>query len=113
MIRPLILETLRAALLRASGGMFLGLSVLLGADAALAAPACASHEALSKQLEQRYAEVPIAMGLASSGKVIQVFASADGASWTVVLTHPDGTSCIAAAGRYWQTVTAKALGPEA
>jgi hypothetical protein len=30
-----------------------------------------------------------------------------------VLTRPDGVSCIAATGRYWQTVAEKKLGPEA
>jgi hypothetical protein len=31
----------------------------------------------------------------------------------VVLTRPDGVSCIAASGRYWQAVVGKTLGPEA
>jgi len=106
-------ETPATAMLRLFGTSIVTLVLLLGANAARAQPACASHEAVSKQLEQRYAEVPVAMGLADSGKLLQVFASADGASWTVVLTRPDGTSCVAAAGRYWQPVTPKPLGPEA
>lgn len=106
-------ETPGAAMLRVFAASLLALALLLGANAARAEPACASHEAVSKQLEQRHAEVPIAMGLANNGKLIQVFASADGVSWTVVLTEPDGTSCVAASGRYWQPVTPKALGPEA
>lgn len=106
-------ETPGTAVLRVFGASLLALVLLLDANTARAEPACASHEAVSKQLEQRYAEAPIAMGLANSGKLIQVFASADGGSWTVVVTEPDGTSCIAASGRYWQTVTEKALGPEA
>lgn len=113
MIPTFSLETPGTLVLRVFGAGLLALTLLLAASAARAEPACASHEAVSKQLEQRHAEVPIAMGLANSGKLVQVFASADGVSWTVVLTEPDGTSCIAAAGRYWQPVTAKALGPEA
>ena len=105
--------TARAAMLRALGASSLTLALLFGVKVARAEPPCASHEAVSKQLEQRHAEVPVAMGLAASGKLLQVFASADGASWTVVLIEPDGTSCIAASGQYWQTVTEKNLGPEA
>jgi hypothetical protein len=111
--RILVLETLRAAIVPVSGAIFLGLSVLLYANAALAAPVCASDEAVSKELESRYGEVPVARGLASDGKLLQVFASEDGISWTVVLTRPDGVSCIAATGRFWQTVAEKKLGPEA
>ena len=113
MIRTFSPETPGTAMLRVFGATLLTLALLFGANAARAEPACASHEAVRKQLEQRYAEAPIAMGLANSGNLLQVFAAEDGVSWTVVLTQPDGTSCIAASGRYWQTVTAKALGPEA
>ena len=111
--RILVHETLRAAIVRVSGAVVFGLSVLLYANAVLAAPVCASDEAVSKELESRYGEVPVARGLASDGKLLQVFASEDGISWTVVLTRPDGISCIAATGRYWQTVAEKKLGPEA
>jgi hypothetical protein len=112
MTRPVTLEKARSALVRVVGAT-LGLSMLLGANAALAAPLCARDEAVSKQLERGYGELPIARGLASDGKLLQVFASEDGLSWTVVLTRPDGVSCIAASGRHWQTVVGKALGPEA
>ena len=113
MMRIFSPETPRTAMLRVFGASSLTLALLFGIKVALAEPACASHEAVSKQLEQRHAEVPVAMALADSGKLLQVFARADGDSWTMVLTQPDGTSCVAASGRYWQPVTAKPLGPEA
>jgi hypothetical protein len=44
---------------------------------------------MSEQLEKRFAEAPVALGLTGGGRmVVQVFASADGATWTVVLTSP-------------------------
>lgn len=113
MTRTLNPETRQTAIARVMGASVLALTLLLGAKAALAETACASDEALSKQLEHRYAESPIARGLASSGKLLQVFASEDGGSWTVVITQPDGMSCVTASGRFWQTVTKKVLGPEA
>jgi hypothetical protein len=111
-------ETPALARLRVLGATGLALALLLGAHAALAqgAPptACASHETMSAQLAQRFAEVPVALGLTGGGRmVVQLFASADGATWTVVLTSPDGKSCIAAAGRDWQSLPAKPLDPEA
>lgn len=86
-------------MLRVFGASSPTLVLLLGAKVALARPACGSHGAVNKQLEQRHAEVPIAMALANSGKLIQVFASAGGVFRTVGLTQPDGTGCAAARGR--------------
>jgi hypothetical protein len=79
----------------------LGLAV---ATPAAAQTACLPHERLSKQLAEQYDEHLVAMGLADSGRLIQVFAKADGDSWTIVQTTPGGQSCIAAAGRYWYVV---------
>jgi hypothetical protein len=76
--------------------------LLIGANAALAEPACTSYDTMSEVLARQYAEIPVAAGLAHTGKLLQVFAAKDGSSWTVVLTRPDGVSCIVAAGRYWQ-----------
>jgi hypothetical protein len=81
--------------------------LLIGTNAAFAAPACTSYDTMSELLAREYAEIPVAGGLAHTGKLLQVFAAKDGSSWTVVLTRPDGMSCIVAAGRYWQTETPK------
>jgi hypothetical protein len=118
MSTTLTLETPARARLRVLGATGVALALLLGANAALAQSAspevCASHEVMSEQLEQRFAEAPVALGLTGGGRmVVQVFASADGATWTVVLTSADGKSCIAAAGRDWHSLPPKPLGPEA
>lgn len=84
------------------------LTLMLGAAPVAAAGACAAHEAVAKQLEHRYAEAPVARGLAQSGKLLQVFSAKDGQTWTVVMIRPDGISCIVATGRFWQEVTPKA-----
>jgi len=91
---------------RALGGSLVALALLLGAGTA-SAQACATFDTMSKQLEQRYAEAPVGGGLAQTGKLLQVFAAKDGSSWTVILTRPDGISCIVAAGRQWYTVARK------
>ncbi len=67
------------------------------------------HEIVDK-LGGQYAEAPVAMGLASNGGVIELFTSADGATWTLVLTMPDGLSRIVAAGEGWTTVPIRIAG---
>lgn len=76
---------------------------------AIAAPAaaqtvCLPFERLSHQLAEQYDEHPVAIGLVDPGRLIQVFARADGDSWTIIQTTPGGQSCIAAAGRYWHAI---------
>jgi hypothetical protein len=102
------------AALRVCGASAVALGMLLAAKAAVAEePRCTTHDEITRQLEQRYAEVPVSLGLSSAGKLVQVFSTEDGATWTLVLTQPDGTSCVVGAGRYWQTATPRNLGPEA
>ena len=56
------------------------------------------------KLGRDYAEQPTAMGLASNGGVIELFTSSDGATWTLVLTMPNGSSRLIAAGEGWEEI---------
>ena len=67
-------------------------------------PACHSHSDLAEMLGQKFAEHPTGVGLQSDGKLVEVFVSNDGTSWTIVLTRPDGWSCIVAVGENWETL---------
>ena len=67
--------------------------------------ACASHVDVINKLSQGYAEQPVALGLAANGSLIEVFSASDGRTWTLVMTRPDGLSCILASGHAWETVT--------
>ena len=62
---------------------------------------CAERRAVVENLEQTYSEAPVSMGLASNGAVIEVLASPSG-SFTIILTQPNGLTCVMAAGEYWE-----------
>ena len=87
---------------------FLALAVPAGAPVPTAAPAlpmplpCHSYSEIARQLGDRYREEQVAAGLQNDGTLLQVFASKDGDTWTVLSTSPDGTACVVAAGRGWQ-----------
>ncbi len=107
-------ESPKAALLRVFGAAGLALGLLLGVAAPASAQAmCTTHAEVAKDLESRYSESPAAIGLASNGGVIELFAASDGATWTLVLTMPDGNSCAMAMGQGWENLPAIALGPQA
>lgn len=89
---------------------------LLGVIAALPASAqavCGKRADLLSQLAGRWSEAPVAMGLKDDGSMLEVVASADGSTWTVLVTHPSGASCVVATGERWETSARVALGPEA
>jgi hypothetical protein len=56
------------------------------------------------QLERDYAERPAGAGVASNGGVMELFIAPGGATWTLVLTMPNGLSRLVAAGEGWASV---------
>lgn len=60
--------------------------------------------AMSEQLAQQYGQKPIGFGVAASGHLITQFASDDGATWTFVATNVEGTTCVEATGRNWESL---------
>lgn len=88
------------------------LAVSLFGDPALADPNVLEHDDLVARLGDRYAEAPVAMGLTDKGQLIEVLATDDGATWTIILTTPAGTSRILGAGSTWLPISVPA-GPGA
>lgn len=70
---------------------------------------CGDRDAVLRTLDGKYAEKPASVGLANNGTVVEVLTSEDG-TWTIVMTAPNGRSCLLAAGEYWQTLPAKMAG---
>ena len=61
---------------------------------------CADRAEFLEVLANGYGEVPVAMGLAADGRVVEVFASGNG-SWTIIVTMPTGQTCGVLAGEAW------------
>ena len=91
----------------------LAAAFLMAATAtASAQSACLPHNKLVDLLDGRYAEKRVAAGLENSGRLFEVFSSTDGATWTMVVTTPDGDSCVIAAGLEWYEPEKEAPDPE-
>lgn len=103
----------RTTALRVFGASALALATLLAAARLEAAeqPVCAARADLAERLDALFTERPVAIGLDAAGKLVEVFASPDGDTWTMLATRPDGASCVVATGRFWQ-VRAPAAGGE-
>ncbi len=67
--------------------------------------ACGHRSQFVEMLGKKYSEAPVSMGLATNGNVVEVFSAVDGSSWTLLMTMPDGRSCLVASGESWMSVT--------
>jgi hypothetical protein len=65
---------------------------------------CFERTALIKHLSGKFEEAPVAAGLAANGNVLEVFSSPDGITWTIVLTQPNGATCVMASGEAWMGI---------
>ena len=65
---------------------------------------CGKRGDVLKQLSVRHSEAPTAMGLSSTGNMVEVLTSRAGGSWTIITTTPNGMSCLVAAGENWESV---------
>ena len=83
---------------------------LVAAIPASAQMACAERSDIITRLGGQYSEAPVAMGLANNGGVIEVLSSPEGNTWTIIVTDPNGQSCLIAAGEYWGPAAEKQAG---
>lgn len=93
----------------------LGLTIALTAagPATANSAACGPRRDLVGQLAGKYKEAPVAVGLAQDGTLVEVLAASGGATWTMIVSRPDGISCLVAAGESWQLLsTMVAEGPD-
>lgn len=78
------------------------------------APVCTDRGTVLGHLSTEYSEAPVGMGIANNGGVIEILSSEAGKSWTIILTMPNGTTCMIAAGESWESLPYKiSLGPPA
>ncbi len=63
---------------------------------------CGPRGAMVAVLARRYGEHRVASGVSQHGRMLEVFASETGETWTVLLTHANGTSCLVFSGEAWR-----------
>ncbi len=70
---------------------------------------CGERDAIVASLEKIYSEAPVSIGLGSNGAIIEIFASPSG-TFTIVLTRPNGLTCVMAAGENWEDLPDRLTG---
>jgi hypothetical protein len=74
----------------------------------VAAPApavfCASRAEIAARLSGQYAEELAGGGWQGAQGFVEVWTSLGGETWSLLMTRPDGSSCVIATGMQWQVI---------
>ncbi|WP_223426490.1 hypothetical protein [Tateyamaria pelophila] len=65
---------------------------------------CGPRELVVTRLAEGYGETRQSMGLGANNAVIEVFASDESGTWTILVTSPNGTTCLVASGQAFETL---------
>jgi len=63
---------------------------------------CAPRDGVINNLATKYGETRQSIGLGSSGELLEIFASNDTGTWTIMVTNAAGMTCIKATGQAFE-----------
>lgn len=78
-------------------------AAILATQPALAQMVCGERDDIVKQLESKYGETRQSLGLQQGRGVVEIYASEETGSWTILVTDPRGRSCLLAAGEAFES----------
>ncbi len=78
--------------------------------AASAQQNCGPRAVVVEHLTENFGESRQTIGMGQDGQVVEVYASTETGSWTIIVTLPNGSSCLVAAGDAFE-VLAEAPAP--
>lgn len=79
----------------------LTIAIVLTPVAAQAQQLCADRTTITDRLKTNYGESFTGGGVRNSESVFEVWMSEEKGTWTILMTMPNGKSCVMAAGTDW------------
>jgi hypothetical protein len=80
----------------------LGLTATAGTASFAQGASCANRDIIVERLADKYGETRQSAGLNQNNGIVEIFASAETGTWTILVTMPTGVSCLMAAGKAWE-----------
>lgn len=80
------------------------LALALPTPLAAQAATCTDHATMVQRLAEGWRESRQAIGLGADNAVVEVYASAETGTWTVLVTRPGGPTCLVASGDAFEIV---------
>lgn len=68
---------------------------------------CGTRASLVDFLLIEHGETPTAVGIRNDGRIVELLVSEDGATWTLLMSQPNGISCGAFTGTTWMQIPPK------
>lgn len=65
---------------------------------------CAPREVIKRNLQEKYGEAILVQAMSGRGQLMEIYHSSESHTYTIVLTSPDGTSCMVDAGGNFMVV---------
>ncbi len=65
---------------------------------------CDQRASIIGHMAEKYREAPVAIGVTSTDGMVEVLTTGDGTTWTIIVSYPNGTSCLIAAGEGWRAL---------
>ncbi len=93
-----------------STALIFGVAALAPPAFAQPRPACFVRDILVDSLQERFNESLTGDGLQNPGQLLEIWTSHSTGSFTIFITHPNGTSCVVASGYNWHTSPLPAQG---
>lgn len=72
---------------------------------------CAARDQVVERLGEKYGETRQSIGLGANNGVVEVFASDETGTWTIIITMPTGVACLVASGQAYETLAVAAPKP--
>lgn len=63
---------------------------------------CAARDTITKKLVSGYGERYTGGGLRNASSIFEIWMSEEKGTWTILMTTPDGRSCVMASGTDWR-----------
>jgi len=73
-------------------------------------PICSPRDHLLSWLQENFGEEPVGVGVAD-GSLVELLTSENGMTWTIILTSPNGISCMMTGGEAWRQIPKPQEGP--
>ena len=82
--------------------MAIGFLMSIYATPAEAQANCVPRRVMVEQLWDQYGETRRSIGLSGHSALVETFANDQSGSWTIVVTTPDGLTCLVASGQAFE-----------
>ena len=78
------------------------LAFLLPVGAFAQGAVCGDRAAIIEKLSKKYGEHRVGLGLSRENGVVEIYTSEATGSWTILMSLPNGVTCLMAAGAAWE-----------